>query len=157
MNYKARLDYDFLDYNKQFHTFLKQFNIPISRFYVVGAQKVINLSSTSDFSITSELAQAHAYKNIVLFMRKTNEHLYMKIALELTTAANNKNDLHLIFGVEKYSAGKLLQHLYLRGIGKMERPPDVEQGGLFMKFSFDRVGLFHSVYDGNNMISHEEL
>lgn len=132
MKYKA-----FLEYYYEFDDLLynKGRSIPIISFSVEGgANRKINLASSSDISITSELEQARSYKNITLFMPPTKNHLDMLAAVELTDIALNKPaDFGISFSVEKRLGSNRLERLSLSAENPaLIKRPTVIAGHLLM-------------------------
>jgi hypothetical protein len=107
----------FLDYYYEFDDLLynKGQSIPIISFSVEGgANRKIYLASSSDISITSEMEQARAHKNITLFMPPTKNHVDMEAAVELIGIALNKPaDFGIDFWVEKRLGNNQLERLSL--------------------------------------------
>jgi hypothetical protein len=86
----------------------------ISAFSVVGgASRSINLGSTDDVSISSELEQGRQYKNITLFMPPTKDHVDMDVAMTLMNAALAKSTLSIAFIIAKRVKGKKIEELML--------------------------------------------
>jgi hypothetical protein len=132
VKYKA-----FLEYYYEFDDLLynKGRSIPIISFSVEGgANRKINLASSSDISITSELEQARSYKNITLFMPPTKNHLDMLAAVELTDIALNKPaDFGISFSVEKRLGSNRLERLSLSAENPaLIKRPTVIAGHLLM-------------------------
>src|SRR5687767_10517348 len=83
---------------------------PISSFSVVGgAYRSVNLDSTDDVSISSELEQARQHKNITLFMPPTKDHVGVEVAMTLAHAEMKKSTLSIAFIIKKQLKGKILE------------------------------------------------
>ena len=91
-----------------------KFSVSANSFSVVGgASRTINLNSTNDISITSELEQARQYKNITVFMPPSPTSEDMEVAVELIDCALKKTVLIFDFHVSKYSNGRMIEELNL--------------------------------------------
>lgn len=93
---------------------LFRFKVKAASFSVVGgAARTINLGSTNDISITSELEQARQYKNITVFMPPSSGSEDMEVAVELIDCALKKKVLIFDFHIGKYSNGRMIEELNL--------------------------------------------
>ena len=99
--------------------------MPVAAFQVEGgADRIINLRSTNDIGLVSELEQARSFQNIVLYLSGTKDHRDMKAAMDLTEIANNNFAVKLQLLVERYSGKKLLEGLALYDPGgQIKYPP----------------------------------
>jgi hypothetical protein len=120
MNYNAKLSY--FAKNRE----VSRTDVNISSFSVVGGtSRTINLNSTSDFSISSELEQARRYKNITLFMTPTKDAVDMETALELTQCEKNMTELEILLIVKKFSNGRKIEDLQMTANGAIIYAPRV--------------------------------
>jgi hypothetical protein len=122
----------------------------ISAFSVVGgAHRSINLDSTDDVSISSELEQARQYKNITLFMLPTHAHDDMDVAMNLVNIALEKSTLWVDFFIAKFANGKVIEELRLICADTtIIRPPAlVAQHLLMIELQLPSVTLSHGKPD----------
>jgi hypothetical protein len=118
----------------------------ISSFSVVGgASRSINLDSTDDISISSELEQARQYKNITLFMPPTKDHVDMQVAMTLMFAAEAKSTLSIAFIIKKQVKGKSIEELMLgcHDATLISTPYLVAKHLLMIQFRLPTVILYH--------------
>ena len=88
--------------------------LPLDSFSVVGgADRTIQLKSASDISITSELEQARAYKNITLFMSSEQNPLAMEAAVELITVAREKKEIVISVVAQRLAKGQVVEEVSL--------------------------------------------
>ncbi len=84
-------------------------DLPVSMIMVDGGtSRLINLSSADDFSLISELEQARAHKNLIIYLGGTRDHRDMKAALDLTYFGAQRIVISMILTIERRLNGKLL-------------------------------------------------
>lgn len=84
-------------------------DLPVSMIMVDGGtSRLIKLSSTDDFSLISELEQARAHKNLIIYLGGTRDHRDMKAALDLTFLGTQRIFISVILTIERRLNGKLL-------------------------------------------------
>src|SRR5215203_1307636 len=121
MNYRAKLSYFVQDGGAQKFITLE---IPAYAFEVNGgANRNIVLSATDDISLTSELEQARAFKNLTIWIARADKKFNWKAFTELKEIADKEISLNLLFAVERYSDGKMLEGIALIDQGAGAYPP----------------------------------
>ncbi len=124
---------------------------PISSFSVTGgAFRSIDLTSTDDITISSELEQARKYKNITLFMSPTKNYVDMETAVKLIEAANKQMGLYVIFFLAKYVNGKIVDSLTIGdNSATLKQPPNIVASHLLMiEVCLLSPILIHGTYSG---------
>lgn len=110
-------------------------NLPVVRFQVDGGtSRIINLGSTDDFSLVSELEQARSFTNLYIHISSN-----MKAAMDLTALARDETTISLLFIIERYSGGKLLEGLGLYCPNGVLKFPPVLAGNDTLATAFDLV------------------
>lgn len=126
---------------------------------VGGATRTINLDSTNDISITSELEQARQFKNITIFMSPSPTSEDMEVAVELTDFVIRKRSILFDFHVGKYSSGKLIEELNLVDENAaISKTPTLGLGrSLVIEVSLPSTGLTDATYGRKGWIKTVEM
>lgn len=125
MKYKAYLNFQVAGDDDQ--NLYKNSNLPVAAFQVDGgASRIIKLKSTDDISLVSELEQARTFGNLYFYLSGTKGSKDMKAAVDLNAIAHDETTFQLLFIVERYSGGKLLEGLGLYcPNGLLKSPPSM--------------------------------
>ncbi|HEY0769542.1 MAG TPA: hypothetical protein VGD31_04350 [Sphingobacteriaceae bacterium] len=146
---------------------LKGVDVPVDSFEVAGgAHRYIDIRSTDDISITSELEQARALQNITLYIPPTRDGTDRNVALSLTNIALSQTLISKIFSpllvvliIEKFSSGKILESLLLKiSEGSLKNPPYVVGKQLLrVEISIRAARMLHGRIQGRRLLDYEEL
>lgn len=131
---------------------VNRLDVPINSFEVIGGTvRRININSTDDISISSELEQARSYKNINLFLPPTKDSTDMETALSLTDIALSDFNFGVMVAIQRCANGKLLEGLTLidRGAKLKNRPRIVGQHLLKVELDIPSPKLFYGVIQGH--------
>ena len=157
MTYQAKFNYRVME-GEELAT--EKFGISVQIFQVTGgAQRSIKLSSTDDISISSELEQARAFKNVVLFLPPTKDGSDMEVALNLTNYFELKKTLLMSLVVERYSSGKMIEGLaLLDGEATLLASPSVTEKRLLkLNINLPAAKLFRGTIKGRSMADPTEM
>lgn len=128
----------------------KDLTVPIVRLKVDGgADRIIDIQSTSDISLTSELEQARSFKNLILGMPPSNNGDDMRAALDLTEAATGKTSLFVSFYLYKFTNGKSTEGFRLMSWeATIKKPPQIVQTLLKIEIKLDgRIDVERIMYN----------
>lgn len=154
MNYKAKLSYFVEDGDKEKFVRLE---IPVYAFEVEGgANRSIYVSSTNDISITSEMEQARAFKNITVSISQ-GKNFDARAVTELTEMANKEMTLNVLFGIERYSGGKMLEGIALLDRGAGVYSPHSAEKNVAVEFWIPSAKLYYGKLRGTTLISPQEM
>lgn len=154
MNYKAKLSYFVEGEGK---TKFVHLEIPVYAFEVEGgANRSIIFDSTSDIGITSELEQARAFKNIGLWIAP-GKSFDARALTELSEMAVKEMKLNVMFGIERYSGGKMLEGLALIDRAAGVYPPQTVEKLVAVDFSIPSAKLYYGKIQGTSLHSHQEM
>jgi hypothetical protein len=123
--------------------------IPVHSFEVEGgANRKINLTSTSEGVVFSEFEQARNYKTLIFYVPPTRDFLGVKL---MNLAGANWQPFDFCFTVNVYSNGKNTQSLTLSSRAASIRETPVPVGGtpalLMVKMRVVRPELTHGYLD----------
>lgn len=126
----------------------EKLDIPVDSFEVDGgANRRINLKSTSEISVSSEFEQARVHKNIIFYIPPSKDFL----ALKLTDLRKDGPEwFNLVFVISIYSQGKLLKTLRISSLRAwFVRSPAPEGSPPLLKaiVRFQDAQLFHGQLD----------
>lgn len=154
MNYKAKLSY-FVERDGK--TKFVHLEIPVYSFEVEGgANRSIVLGSTNDISITSELEQARAFKNIMLWIAP-GKGFDARAVTELAEMAVKDMTLNLMFGIERYSDGKMLEGLALIDREAGVYAPQTVEKLVAVDFLIPSAKLYYGKIQGTSLHNHQEM
>ena len=142
MKYKGYFNFEV---NVEGKKTISNLNLPVSMFQVEGgASRIINVRSTDDISLISELEQARTFKNIVLYLSSTGDHRDMKAAMDLVEIGDRGFVVRLIMTVERYSGGKMLEGIALfEPAGELAfYPRNASQNTLMVTLKLPTVEIF---------------
>ena len=155
MNYKAKLSYFVQDGEATKYVALE---IPAYAFEVDGgANRYIFLSETDDIGIVSELEQARAFKNLTVWIEGTVKKFSWKSFNEMKEIADKKISLNLMFVVERYSDGKMLEGVALIDRGAGAFPPNVVEDAIALDFTIPTAKLYRGKMRGTTLLSPQEM
>lgn len=158
MQYQAKFFYHAMD--SEYNDLGERYDVPVHSFEVSGgAYRFIKLSSTDDISISSELEQARALKNLTLYLPPTKDGTDMEVALELTNVALLKAPFTLALSVERYSGGKMLEGLALiaESATLKTRPWVVPLKLLMVEIKLPSAKLYRGKIQGAKMTEYKEM
>lgn len=131
--------------------------VSVSAFSVVGgAKRFIDLTSTDDISLVSELEQARTFRNLTLYLPPATNFEW----LDLTEIAIHKLSVSIkliLFGQNKSTTVQSFV-LAIKGARISERPLKRTNGGkpvLEVKLTFSDVKLFHGTHEGGGIKDEE--
>lgn len=155
MNYKAKLSYFVEEGGKEKYITLE---IPAYAFEVDGgANRNILLDSTDDISITSELEQARTFKNLSVWVSRAEKKFNWKVFTELKEIADKDITLNLLFAIERYSEGKMLEGVALIDRGAGAYPPHVVEDLIELDFWIPSAKLYRGKVEGTTLKSPKEM
>ena len=155
MNYKAKLSYFVQEGDTEKFIALE---IPAYAFEVEGgANRNILLGSTDDISITSELEQARTFKNLIVWVERAEKKFNWKAFTELKEIADKETTLNLLFAIERYSEGKMLEGVALIDRGAEIYPPQIVENAIQLDFWIPTAKLYRGKMQGTTLIGPKEL
>jgi len=154
MNYKAKLSYFVEEADK---TKFVHLEIPVYAFEVEGGvNRSIVIDSTNDIGITSELEQARAFKNISLWIAP-GKSFDARAVTELAEMAVKDLTLNLMFGIERYSDGKMLEGLALIDRAAGVYAPQTVEKMVAVDFWIPSAKLYYGKIQGTSLHNHQEM
>jgi hypothetical protein len=98
-----------------------------------GTSRTIHQNSREYVSVGSELEQACAFKNIVLYFPRSFGPDHIQAMSELTSLANKKTATFFSFHAWQFLAGQIIYHLHAWDFAAtLARPPLSINGDLMM-------------------------
>jgi hypothetical protein len=128
---------------------VERIDIPVHSFEVEGgANRKINLSAATEFSIASEFEQARTYTNFIFYIPPTKDFLALKL---LGLSGKNFQLFEFTFVVSMYANGRKIQTLRITSEMASFREPPTPTGGkpplLMAKVRLVRPELLHGHYE----------
>jgi hypothetical protein len=155
MNYKGKLSYFVQDGDHEKYITLE---IPAYGFEVEGgANRNILLSSTDDISLISELEQARTFKSLIVRIERAEKKFNWKAFTELKEIADKDITLNLLFTIERYSEGKILEGVALIDRGAGAYPPVVVENLIELDFWIPTAKLYRGKIEGTTLKNHKEM
>ncbi|MEW6129657.1 MAG: hypothetical protein AB1757_21635 [Acidobacteriota bacterium] len=128
---------------------VERWDIPVHSFEVEGgANRMINLKSTDEISISSEFEQARMHKNIIFYIPPTKDFLGVKL---VGLRDNTLVLFELTFAISVYSGNRMTQMLRITSEFSSVRETPTPVGGtpplLQTKIRLVRPQLFYGKFD----------
>jgi hypothetical protein len=154
MNYKAKLSYFVAEGDAEKFVRLE---IPVYAFEVDGgANRSIFVNSANDIGLTSELEQARAFKNIILNIAK-GKNFDARAVTELSEMAAKEMTLNVLFAIERYSGGKMLEGLALMDREASVYPPNTVEKNVAVEFWIPFAKLYYGKIVGTTLKNYQEI
>jgi hypothetical protein len=154
MKYGAKLSY-FVEAGEEMR--FVRLEVPVYAFEVDGgANRNIILSSTDDISISSELEQARSFKHLRMWIAP-GENFDMRAHAELSEIAAKDMALNVLFAVERYSDGKVLEALALLDRGAEAYPPGILKNIFVVNVRVPTAKLYYGKIDGTTLKNYKEM